>query len=510
MAEKDQTLQAALQAACLRHGQREAFRFPERSLSFAELDDAAGRCAAGLAALGARPRERVAIMAPTCPELLVAHLGVQWLGGVRVPLNPGLTGDELAFLLRDAAPAAAIVGEPQSAAHGALLQSLGIRCVVIGAAAPPDPSFAELLSRAAPAPPVHQGRADEPALLFYTSGTTGRPKGALLSHRNVLSGVERLINAWRWSGDDRFLLALPLFHVHGLGVGVHGALLTGCLTIVRPRFRAAEDLACLARERCTLFMGVPAMYYDLVHLPDDQARDLGRMRLFISGSAALPITTFAAFEKRYGHRILERYGATETMLTISNPYDGERRPGSIGLPLPGVEVRVVDEAWRDVPNGTPGELLIRSESVFLGYHNLPEATAEAVRDGWFASGDIGLREPDGYLRILDRKKNLVISGGFNIYPAEVENVLRRHAGVRDAAVVGLPDERLGEVVAALVVPSESAATAEELLTFCGAHLARYKQPRRLHFAPDLPRNAMGKVDARAVRRLLAEEVSRQA
>jgi acyl-CoA synthetase (AMP-forming)/AMP-acid ligase II len=266
-------------------------------------------------------------------------------------------------------------------------------------------------------------------------------------------------------------------------------------------------LETLAAERCTLFMGVPAMYYDFVHLPEDHTCDLGAMRLFISGSAPLAETTFAAFAERFSHRIIERYGATETMLTISNPYDGERRPGCIGLPLPGVEVRVVDEAGNDVPDGTAGELFIRCDSLFLGYHNQPEATAKALRDGWFASGDIGLRHAGGYLQLLDRKKNLIISGGFNIYPAEIEQTLRRHPQVRDAAVVGMPDDRLGEVAAALVVPCHPEGGApvsdQELLSFCAARLARYKQPRIVRFVSTLPRNAMGKINTDGVRQAIA-------
>jgi malonyl-CoA/methylmalonyl-CoA synthetase len=326
----------------------------------------------------------------------------------------------------------------------------------------------------------------DPALLCYTSGTTGAPKGAVLAHGNLLASAEALRLAWRWGQDDRLVLALPLFHVHGLGVGLHGTLLAGASAVLLPRFEVDAVLDAARDQRATLFFGVPTMYTRLAASP--RAAELSRLRLCVSGSAPLPPTVFERLAERAGQRVLERYGMTETVMNVSNPCDGERRPGTVGLPLPGVELRLA--------GGDQGEVLVRGPNVFSGYWGNPSATAEAFdADGWFRTGDLGSFDERGYLRIEGRGKELIITGGYNVHPREVEELLLEHPGVAEVAVVGTPSEEWGEQVTAFVVPADPAAPPgrDELLAFAAERLAGFKRPRVVHYVEALPRNALGKV-----------------
>jgi malonyl-CoA/methylmalonyl-CoA synthetase len=320
-------------------------------------------------------------------------------------------------------------------------------------------------------------------MLCYTSGTTGAPKGAMLSHGNTLASCEALRLAWRWSTSDRLVLALPLFHVHGLGVGLHGTLLCGASAVLLPRFEPDLVLDAVRDHRATLFFGVPTMYTRLASSP--RVAELAQLRLCVSGSAPLPASLHDELAAAAGVHVLERYGMTETIMNVSNPYDGERRAGTVGFPLPGVEVRL------DEPSG---EIQLRGPNVFPGYWNRPEATQEAFTDdGWFRSGDVGAYDADGYLRIVGRAKELIISGGYNVYPREVEDLLLEHPGVREVAVVGEPSDEWGERVVAVVVPGNDPPDGDALLAFAAEHLAAYKRPRAVRFVDALPRNALGKV-----------------
>ena len=319
-------------------------------------------------------------------------------------------------------------------------------------------------------------------MIMYTSGTTGVPKGAVLSHGNLLAGAEALLLAWRWSDRDRLVLALPLFHAHGLCVGLHGTLLAGASAVLLPRFTPDAVLDAARDQRATLFFGVPTMYHRI--LESARAGELGRLRLCVSGSAPLPADLHARLAEAAGQLVLERYGMTETLMIASNPYDGERRAGSVGLPLPGVDV---------ILSGDDNEILVRGPNVFGGYWGRPDETAAAFAGSWFRTGDLGAWDPDGYLRILGRSKELIISGGYNVYPLEVEDVLLAHPGVAEAAVVGTPSEEWGESVVAYVVTDACAPSAEDLLRFAAERLAPYKRPRTIRFVDSLPRNALGKV-----------------
>jgi malonyl-CoA/methylmalonyl-CoA synthetase len=356
-------------------------------------------------------------------------------------------------------------------------------------------------ARAAGAPVLDAVRPEDPAILGYTSGTTGTPKGAVLSHGNLLASSESVRLAWRWTGDDRLVLALPLFHIHGLGVGLQGTLLIGASAVLLPRFDPDAVLDAVAAHDATLFFGVPTMYARLAGSP--RLCELGRLRLCVSGSAPLPPAVFDRLADGSGQQILERYGMTETGMNVSNPYDGERRPGTVGFPLPGVDLRLAPGGMGGVPptaaagaaNGS-GEVQLRGPNVFGGYWRRPDATAAAFTgDGWFKTGDIGEHDPDGYLRLVGRAKDLIITGGFNVYPREVEDVLLEHPAVAEVAVAGTPDAEWGELVTAWVVPAPGATPPEdaELAGFAADRLARFKIPRRVVLVDALPRNALGKV-----------------
>jgi malonyl-CoA/methylmalonyl-CoA synthetase len=344
------------------------------------------------------------------------------------------------------------------------------------------------------------------AAIAYTSGTTGRSKGAMLLHRNLVANAEAVCAAWRWTADDVLLLALPLFHVHGLMVGAHCTFFTGAGAELHRKFDAATVYDALIEGRVTMFFGVPTMYARLlreVALREERPRPL---RLYVSGSAPLSPQAFEEFERLFGERILERYGMTETVMNLTNPYDGERKPGTVGVPFPGQEARVVDVKSREpLSAGEVGEIEVRGPHVFAGYWNRPDATEESFdEDGWFRTGDLGYVDEGGYFTISGRAKELIISGGYNVYPREVEEVIEGCPGVSEVAVVGLPDPEYGERVVAAVVRDDQTLSAEKVREFCRETLASYKKPREVVFLDVLPRNALGKVLKHEVRDQLIE------
>jgi malonyl-CoA/methylmalonyl-CoA synthetase len=347
---------------------------------------------------------------------------------------------------------------------------------------------------------------DDLAVVAYTSGTTGRSKGAMLLHRNLAANVASICEAWRWSDRDHLLLTLPLFHTHGLTVGAHGTFFTGASAEMHRKFEAEKVYDALLEGSFTMFFGVPTMYTRLIREARERDERPEPLRLYVSGSAALSPGAFDDFERLFEERILERYGMTETGMNLTNPYEGERRPGTVGGPFPRQEARIVDVKSRDVlPAGEVGEIEVRGPHVFDGYWNRPDATEESFdRDGWFATGDLGSVSEDGYYAISGRAKELIITGGYNVYPREVEEVIEGCPGVAEVAVVGLPDEEYGERVAAAVVRDDEDLTAEEVRDFCREDLAGYKKPREVVFVEGLPRNALGKVLKHEVRERLVE------
>ena len=456
--------------------------------TYAELDAATGRMAGALLALGVAPGERVLVQVPKTPETVALYLACLKIGAVYAPLNTAYTPAEVGYFLADAEPAL-FVSAPGAGAATDVPQ--------VTLAADGTGSLADLAAKAEPATATVARADDDLAALIYTSGTTGRAKGAMLSHGNLAANALTLCESWGWRQDDVLLHALPIFHVHGLFVALHCAFLTGTPLIFLPRFEAAAVLREL--PRATVLMGVPTFYTRLLQAPNFDAATCAAMRLFISGSAPLTEQTFAAFERRTGKRILERYGMSETAMLTSNPLDGERVAGTVGFALPGVSVRIADAAGRALPAGEVGGIEVCGPNVFRGYWRQPEKTAAEFRaDGFFVTGDLGQMDCEGRVTIVGRSKDLVISGGYNVYPKEVEACLDAMPGVAEAAVFGVPHDDFGEAVVAAVV-AEGPLEGSEVDAFLRDKLARYKQPKRIVRVAELPRNAMGKVQKQVLR-----------
>jgi malonyl-CoA/methylmalonyl-CoA synthetase len=463
-------------------------------LAFAELDRRTGRLAARLRALGGQVGDRVVVQVDKSPENVLLYLAALRAGLVYVPLNTAYTAAELAYFLGDAEPAVVVCRPADEAAvRGVMTTGRLVTLGANGAGSLLDDLPTEALA------PVERAASDLAAIL-YTSGTTGRSKGAMLSHGNLLSNALTLKNLWGWRADDVLIHILPIYHVHGLFVALHGALLAGATVLFHRGFDPAAVIADFARA--SVLMGVPTHYTRLMAAPELTPAACARMRLFVSGSAPLLAEAHQRFEEKTGQRILERYGMTETGMITSNPYEGGARvAGTVGYPLPGVEVRVRAENGDLVGPDTPGVLEVRGPNVFAGYWRMPEKTAQEFRDdGFFITGDVAMRAPDGRVTLVGRAKDLIIAGGLNIYPKEIEEAIDALPGVEESAVIGVPHADLGEGVVAVVVPQKGAAvTEEQVKAALEGQLARFKQPRCVIVAEALPRNAMGKVQKAALR-----------
>jgi malonyl-CoA/methylmalonyl-CoA synthetase len=467
------------------------------TLTYAELDERCARLAGRLARLGVDRGDRVAVQIEKSVANALLYLACLRLGAVYLPLNTAYTLDELAYFFADAEPALIVCDPARRGATLALREAGGARIATLDADGRGD--LVDGLEDEPPQPAIAPAADDDLAALLYTSGTTGRSKGAMLTHGNLASNALTLVDVWGIRADDVLLHVLPLYHVHGLFVAFNTALLAGARLLFLPRFDPAQTLEMLARV--TVMMGVPTYYTRLLAQEGLSAARCASVRLFVSGSAPLLEDTFLQFEARTGHRILERYGMTETGMSTSNPLHGERRPGTVGLPLPAVEIRVRGEAGRVLGPGEIGVLEVRGPNVFKGYWRMPEKTAEEFReDGFFITGDLARIDADGYVSIVGRAKDLIISGGLNVYPKEVESVIDALPGVVESAVIGLPHPDFGEAVAAIVVPAPTADLDEPaVIAAVRQRLAGFKVPKRVWLAPSLPRNAMGKVQKNALR-----------
>ena len=457
--------------------------------SYERLLGAIERMAGALANLGVGVGDRVLAQVEKTPQAVALYLACLKTGAVYAPINTAYTNAEVEYFLADLEPAlfvsdgragvasGGVPVETLDASGGGSLAALAARC----------PRFGRTVDRA----------DNDVASIIYTSGTTGRSKGAMLTHGNLASNADALLDYWGWRPDDVLLHALPLFHVHGLFVALHCALLAGTPMLFLPKFDLSQVLRLL--PQATVLMGVPTFYTRLLGERAFDAALCRNMRLFISGSAPLTEQTFAAFEQRTGFRILERYGMSETLMNTSNPLSGERVAGSVGFALPGVEVRVADESGAPLPNGEVGDIHVRGANVFQGYWRRPEKTREEFRaDGFFVTGDLGTLDAESRLTIVGRAKDVIISGGYNVYPKEVETALAELPGVADCAVVGVPHQDFGEAVIAVVVADDS-VTQARVDAFLRLKLARYKQPKRVVRVAELPRNAMGKVNKNTLR-----------
>lgn len=467
--------------------------------AYADLDEQTARLASTLKGLGVVAGDRVACQVEKSPQALFLYLACLRAGLIYLPLNTAYTESELSYFIEDAAPAVVVCRPETESAIRRLALTRGVRHVLT-LAGDGQGSLSEL-ARVADSRFRDEPRSlDDIAAILYTSGTTGRPKGAMISHGNLASNADALVSTWGFSADDVLLHALPIFHIHGLFVAVHCVLLSGSRMRFLPRFDVGSVMQQL--PRATVMMGVPTYYTRLLDRPDFGREHCGHMRLFTCGSAPLLVQTFEEFEQRTGHRILERYGMTETGMNTSNPLSGERKPGTVGLPLPGVEIRIVDETGDPLAANQNGELLVRGPNVFKGYWRMPEKSAEEFTpDGFFRTGDIARIDTAGYVAIVGRAKDMVISGGFNVYPKEIEALIDAMDGVVESAVIGLPHPDFGEGVTAIVVREASGVLPEEaeIIGRLRDELANFKVPKRVLFVDVLPRNTMGKVQKAALR-----------
>jgi malonyl-CoA/methylmalonyl-CoA synthetase len=466
----------------------------DRVVTYQGLETEVERWASGLWLAGVRPGDRVVYQVEKSPAVLTLHLALLRCGAVQVPVNPAYADSEVAGLLTDADPTL-VVRDPSREVLSGSWQSLTLDAVGQGTA-----------THLATDEDIAMPRLDsgDGAAILYTSGTTGRPKGALLTHANLVHNAKTLVEAWDFTEEDVLLHILPLFHTHGLFVATHCVLASGASMVFLPAFDVSSVVE--AVPQCSVMMGVPTHYSRLLADGRFNASRVRGMRLFVSGSAPMPLSVHAAFEAQTGRTVLERYGMTETSMLTSNPLDGIRKPGSVGPPLPGVTVRVVDEAELPLVTGSVGHIQARGSNVFGGYWRRPDLARETFTDdGWFRTGDLGAFDSDGYLELVGRSKDLVISGGLNVYPRDVEEVLDALVGVRESAVFGIPDDDLGERVVAVVVADEGVdLDPEELRSAARQRLAGYQLPKRIAIVEGLPRNAMGKVE-KAVLRETAKE-----
>ena len=467
------------------------------SFTYGDLDAMSARMANVLAATGVQPGDRVAVQVEKSVQALVLYVATVRAGAAFLPLNTGYTPSEIDYFLTDAAPSVFVCDPGARDTLAGIAEKAGAAMLTLGRSGT-DGTLADLAREAEAAfEPVARGAGDLAAIL-YTSGTTGRSKGAMLSHENLLSNARVLEKTWAFTRDDVLLHCLPIFHTHGLFVATNTALVSGASLIFLPKFDLDEIFARM--PHATTMMGVPTFYTRMLADPRLNREATAHMRLFTSGSAPLLADTHIAFEERTGQRILERYGMTETNMNTSNPYDGERRAGTVGFPLEGTELRIVGkENGQPVPQGEIGVIEVKGPNVFQGYWKMPEKTAAEFRaDGFFITGDLGIIDTDGYVVIVGRDKDLVISGGYNVYPKEIEELIDELPGVVESAVIGVPHPDFGEGVVGVVVakaPMEESA----ILAPLQGRLAKYKQPKRVMFVDELPRNTMGKVQKNLLR-----------
>ena len=489
------SISSLLEQAAADHPEHAALRMDDLVLSYAQLREAAGRMSALLASLGVEPGDRVGLMLPNVPAFPIAFYGALAAGAIVVPMNPLLKSREVSYYLGDSGAKVVVAWH---AAAGEAAKGAADAGAQMIAAETPDLSGL-LADIGAVLGPSDRGDLDD-AVILYTSGTTGRPKGAELTHAGLVRNAEASRNLFGVRPNDVIMGCLPLFHVFGLTCGLNVSVATAATLTLLPRFDPAKALDIMQRDQVTLFEGVPTMYAAMLHLPEADPAQAATLRLCASGGAAMPVEILRAFEEKFGCIILEGYGLSETSPVASfNHPDKVRKAGSIGTPIEGVQMRLIDDDWNTVPEGEIGEIAIRGHNVMKGYWNKPEATAEAIRDGWFRTGDMARVDEDGYYFIVDRKKDLIIRGGYNVYPREIEEVLHEHPAVAEVAVIGIPHPDLGEEVgAAVALKPGASATPDELRAFARERVAAYKYPRQVWLVDALPKGPTGKILRREV------------
>jgi long-chain acyl-CoA synthetase len=489
-------LSSVLEQAAAEHAMRSAVRMNGLVLSYAELRVAAARMASLLSSAGIEPGDRVAVMLPNVPAFPIAFYGALSAGAVVVPMNPLLKSREVAYYLSDSGARVLLAWHAAAAEADKGAAETGTRVVEVT-----EPDLCSLLAGFAPQAAGAARAGDDDAVILYTSGTTGRPKGAELTHagltRNARLTAVTLLHA---GPGDVVMGCLPLFHVFGLTCALNATIIGGGTLTLLPRFDPAAALEIIGRDKVTIFEGVPTMYAAMLHHPASAQADSSSLRVCVSGGSAMPVEVMREFEQAFGCMILEGYGLSETSPVASFNHPGKvRKPGSVGTPVEGVEMRVVSDGGAELPAGEIGEIVIRGHNVMKGYWGNPAATAEAITGGWFRTGDLARVDDDGYFSIVDRKKDLIIRAGYNVYPREIEEVFYEHPAVAEAAVIGIPDQDLGEeVCAAVKLKPGATATPAKLRSFVRDRVAPHKYPRHLWLVPDLPKGPTGKILRREV------------
>jgi len=478
-----------------RHGDRTAMKLDDVEVPYSGLDAASARAAGLLAERGVGPGDRVGLMLPNVPYFPMTYYGILRLGGVVVPMNPLLKGREVAFFLENPEAKVLFAWHDFAEAAEAGAEQTGADLILVKPG-----EIEQLVADADPRDEVVERDGDDTAVILYTSGTTGKPKGAELTHANLGMNVKVASSLFEYSEDDVILGCLPLFHSFGQTCALNCAVRVGASLTMLPRFEPAKALEIVQRDKVTVFLGVPTMYSAMLNCERREDYDVSSLKLCGSGGAAMPGEVQRGFEEAFGAKVLEGYGLSETSPVASfNHPDRERKTGSIGTPIEGVEMKAVDEDGNEVAQGEVGEIVIKGHNVMKGYWNQPDATKESIKDGWFYTGDMGKVDEDGYFFIVDRKKELIIRGGYNVYPREIEEVLYEHPAVAEAAVVGVPHDDLGEEVGAAVVlkPGEE-LDADAVREFVKENVAAYKYPRRIWFCDELPKGPTGKILKREI------------
>ncbi|MBO9129444.1 long-chain-fatty-acid--CoA ligase [Bacillus sp. 165] len=494
-------LNESLKQSAARFPSRIAYTFLNQNITYAELDHMVDCAAFGLSAAGIRKGDKVALLLGNCPEFVVAYYGILRAGAAVVPINPAYTAGEISYILLNSQAKAVIAHSSLESTLSSLRAQLEqLKVAIYTDSIKSEWTWERLLQKADGIFEDIHLHEEDLAVILYTSGTTGKPKGAMLSHRNLASNAASLSRLTEMTEEDRIIAVLPMFHVFCMTICIIMPIACGATIVIVPKFSPAEVINTIRKEKATLFAGVPTMFSFMFQLPGATAEDVSSIRACFSGGASIPVELLHRFEEKYNVHILEGFGLSETApVTAFNPLRGIRKPGSVGVDIPEVKNKVVDLNGREVPRGEIGELIVQGPNVMMGYLGMPEATASALKNGWFYTGDLARMDEEGYIYIVDRKKDMILVGGYNVYPREVEEVLYQHPAIVEVAVIGVPDKEYGEIVKAFVVSNDACITKDDLLHFCQDKLTKYKLPKQVEFLNELPKNSTGKILRRALR-----------
>ncbi|SDN70102.1 long-chain acyl-CoA synthetase [Paenibacillus sp. yr247] len=490
-----------LEQSVAKYAERSAYVFGDQSVTYEELNRQVQCCASGLSTHGIGKGDKVAILLGNAPEFIIAYYGILHLGAAVVPINPTYTSEEIAYILNNSQAKAVIAIPGLEPVLTSLKDKLPtLKLAVYTGDVQAGFAWKQLMEAGRDYIESALMNEDDLAVILYTSGTTGKPKGAMLSHRNMATNAHSVGELFELSHEDRIVTVLPMFHVYCMTVCLNGPIAAGATILVVPKFSPADVVKTIREQQATMFAGVPTMYNFLLQFSGATAEDFASIRKCAAGGASLPVEVLYKFEEKYKVHVNEGYGLSEASpVTAFNPLRGLRKPGSIGVDIPNVTNKVVDTYGNEVPRGEVGELIVQGPNVMMGYLGMPEATEASLRDGWLYTGDLAKMDEDGYIFIVDRLKDMIIVGGFNVYPREVEEVLYQHPAIFEAAVVGVPDQNYGETVKAFVVCKDESLTMNDLLQFCQDKLAKYKLPKIVEFMSELPKNSSGKTMRRVLR-----------